>query len=328
MDLFANDAGDISSGNMRSRANEQMNAAVGLHNQAIARNIADIHQKMQDSASNFKRGQSQASEAETLGAISQSVEGLIGAHKFSSALSHYKQARASASGLTKTEALSKTIRQAPEGTDGEVRVGTGDGARPTVEPAPNTTPDPATSATPEGSSATGSDPAPTNEEHTAITVGKDGDGEAGSMLHKGFKNLTGMSDEGIEKLGKGAGVIGAGVTGGLDLFKDIKAGKIAGANGWEQAGNVAQIGGAIADIAGAVPVLAPLEIIGGALDLLGGGLDAIGEFVEGSKKKKEASAAQQKQQAQAKAQQATLQSQKESLGAVVGSAPVAVARVQ
>jgi len=39
MDLFINDASDISAGNMRSKSQDQMNEAIQQHNQQITSNI-------------------------------------------------------------------------------------------------------------------------------------------------------------------------------------------------------------------------------------------------------------------------------------------------
>lgn len=313
MDLFVNDVNDISSGNMRKRANEQANAAIGIHNQQIARNITQIHKDLQ----NF---QSQASEQEALGAVAGGVEGLLGANSLGSALQEFKEQRAA--GIAKKNALANLKSQAPLGAEGDIRVGVEDNDRPSVETPENSTPSPAESATPEGTSATpSSNTAPTTAEHESITVGEDATGKSGSMIHDGIKNITGLSDESIDRIGKVGGVLSAGATGGIDLYKDVKSGGIAGANGFEKAGNVLQIGGAISDIAGAVPFLQPLEVVGGILDVLGGGLDAIGEAVEGQTSKSEEEESTQKA---TEAQEAM----KQQVSVIGGQAPTALARVQ
>lgn len=318
MDLFVNDSGDVSSGNMRRRANEQLNEAIGRHNQVIASNITQIQKDLQT-------GKSQLSEQEALGTISGGVEGMIGAHAFAGALQEYKEARAAkqAKAIAKQGALTSLMREkASTGLDGDVRVGQGDSGATTVETPPQSTPDAPESASPEGTSATpSSNTAPTNTEHEAVTVGEDGAGKEGTMIHKGLKAVTGLSDDAIDKIGKGVGALGAVATGGLDIYKDVKAGGVAGDNGWEKAGNITQLGGSISDIAGMVPGLEPLAVFGGFLDLLGGGLDAIGEAVEGEKKKQE-----QKEQAQK--QQEAQQAQVEVSAPTVGAAPVALAKTQ
>ena len=317
MDLFVNDANDVSSGNMRRRANEQMNEAVGAHNSVIATNITNIHKQLQT-------GESQLSEQEALGSIAGGVEGMMGAHSFAGALQDYKQARDArgAQQASKTARLRSLVSQAPDGGEGNLRMGQGENGVATVEVPPSSTPDAPPSASPEGTSATpSSNTAPTNAEHEVVTVGEDGKGKTGSMIHEGIKSISGLSDDAIDKVGKGAGVLGSAVTGGMDIYKDVKAGGIAGDNGWEKAGNITQLGGSIADIAGVIPGLEPLAVVGGFLDLLGGGLDSIGEAVEGGKKKDEAESAAKTQEAQQKAQVA-------QLAPATGSAPVALAKVQ
>ena len=120
------------------------------------------------------------------------------------------------------------------------------------------------------------------------------------MIHKGLKSVTGLSDDAIEKVGKGAGALGSAVTGGIDLYQDLKAGKIAGDNGWEKAGNITQIGGAVADVVGVA--FPPAELVGGVLDLVGGALDGIGELFGGDKKKEQAKANEEKAEEQQKEQ--------------------------
>jgi hypothetical protein len=314
MDLFIQDGNDISSGNMRRREQSSMNEAVANHNSQIAKNINDI----QD---NLKQTQSSLNEGEALKQIAGAAGDLMGAHALHSGLKNYQQWTANRA-ASKTENLRSQLREVAGNVkppDTEVAPQTT--AQPQVVAQPeNTTNSPPETAAPEGTPAQGSsDPAPTATDHEAATVGEDGAGKSGSMIHDGLKAATGLSDEAIEKVGKGAGVLGAAATGGLDIYDDIKEGKIAGDNGWEKAGNVVNIGGAISDIAGAA--FPPAELLGGFLDLIGGGLDAIGEAVEGSEKKSEA-----KEQAQ----QATEQQQKSVQGIVVApqEAPVATARAQ
>lgn len=313
MDLFVQDGNDISSGNMRRHQQSVMNEAVASHNAQIAKNINDI----QD---NLKQTQSSLNEGEALKQIAGAAGDLMGAHALHSGLKNYQQWSANRQ-ASKTENLRSQLREvagnvkppdtevAPEATAEPQRV-----AQPE-----NTTNSPPETPAPEGTPAQGSsDPAPTAADHEAATVGEDGAGKSGSMIHDGLKAATGLSDEAIEKVGKGAGVLGAAATGGLDIYQDIKQGKIAGDNGWEKAANVVNIGGAISDIAGAA--FPPAELLGGFLDLIGGGLDAIGEAVEGSDKKS---------QATEQAQQATEQQQQSVQGQVIApeAAPVATARV-
>ena len=293
MDLFVNDANDIASGNMRSKAQESANRAVDEHNQIIASQLTQIHKDLQSQ-------QTQLSENEALQEVQSGIGGMLGAHAFSSALGEYKQYRDNLQ--TKASALADLKRQGGD-NGGDLRMGQGDDGQVSVVAPDNSTETPPSSATPEGTSATGtSETAPTSEEHNDITMGDEVEGSSDSMFTKGLKGLTGLSDEGIENISKGATAAGAVATGGLDIYKDIKAGGIAGDNGWEKAGNVLQIGGAVADIVGVA--FPPAAVVGGIIDLIGGGLDAIGEAVEGTEKKSEV-----KQQAQEQAQDVSAQVQ-------------------
>ena len=312
MHLFVQDANDISSGNMRRREQSSMNSAVANHNAQIAKNINDI----QD---NLKQTQSSLNEGEALKQIAGAAGDLMGAHALHSGLKNYQQWSANRA-ASKTENLRSQLREVADNVKPETEVAPATTAQPQVVAQPeNTTNAPPETAAPEGTPAQGSsDKAPTATDHEAATVGEDGAGKSGSMIHDGLKAATGLSDEAIEKVGKGAGVLGAAATGGLDIYQDIKQGKIAGDNGWEKAANLVNIGGAISDIAGAA--FPPAEVLGGFLDLIGGGLDAIGEAVEGSEKKS---------QAKEQAQQATEQQQQSVQGTVIAptAAPVATARV-
>ncbi len=109
----------------------------------------------------------------------------------------------------------------------------------------------------------------------------------GTKLGKGVPSgaLEEAGEGAFEKLGKGAGILGSAAIGGLDLYNDIKAGGIAGNNGWEKAGNIIQIGGAISDIAGTV--FPPAKLLGGVLDLTAGALDEVGGATDDTAEKKE-----------------------------------------
>ena len=164
-----------------------------------------------------------------------------------SGLQTYKDYQAK--GASKATALSN-LKSTPGGVEGDVRVGDTQTA-PSVEQRPQTTTEPNATATPEGEPAqnhnsTGGDVDvnPSAEEHNVVTAGEDGAGKSGSMIHNGMKNITGLSDESIERVGRGAGALASAGTAGLDIYQDIKK-KSFGDNGWEAAGQVAQIGGAI-----------------------------------------------------------------------------------
>ena len=160
---------------------------------------------------------------------------------------------------------------------------------------PNTTTEPNVTATPEGAAAQGTaDTNPTAVEHGAITAGEEDTGKTGSMFHNGLKSITGISDDAIDRVGRGVGALGSAATAGIDIYNDVKQGKL-GDNGFEDVGQVAQIGGAISDIVGTA--FPPAELLGGALGLVGGIFSDIGEAVDSKKKEKAADQAQQQSQA-------------------------------
>lgn len=291
MDIYSTDVGDVSSGNMNRRSMLQYQQAVQDHNSQIAKNIVDLK-------NNLSSQQSQMTETEAFSGIRDGLDGLIGANGVKEGLQSVKSW--SAKRNNKGNALKSLINESPDGVNGDVRVGDEPEASPQVQAPENSTTEPPSTASPEGTSATpSSNTNPTAEEHASITVGEDGQGKTGSLIHKGIQSVTGLSDEAIEKVGKTTGALGSAIAGGTDLYEDLKAGKIAGDNGWEKAGNVTQIGGAISDIAGLV--FPPAELVGGVLDLVGGALDGIGEFFEGSKKKQEVKATEQEAEEQQKA---------------------------
>mgnify|MGYP003631611521 FL=1 len=78
----------------------------------------------------------------------------------------------------------------------------------------------------------------------------------------------------LETTGKVLGGGAAAAIGGYDIYKDFKAGGIAGDNWASKSSNILQIGGAIADVGGTV--FPPLLIAGGVLDLASGVLSEIG----------------------------------------------------
>ena len=122
--------------------------------------------------------------------------------------------------------------------------------------------------------------------------------EAGREVTAGIENadktvVKGLAKDGEELLNKTklgaiaerAGVLGSVAQGGLDLYEDIKSGKIQGNNTWEKASNILQIGGSIADIAGTV--FPPAKLVGALLDLSSGVTDLVGEKLEDEQKGEE-----------------------------------------
>jgi len=268
MDLYSSDAGDISAGNMRSSAQSNLLAGIQSHNQQIASRLQTL------------KGQQESGATEN--AIEQTISGYIGKGNMQRGLQAYKEWQAT--GQNKMNALHDLKSQAPSGSlDGDVRVGDTPAEAPSTQPSTEpVTDEPSTTASPEGTPATDSSNVnPSAEEHEAVTVGEDGAGKEGSMLHNGLKSVTGLSDDSIEQIGKGAGILASVGSAGLDIYKDVEDGEFSKENAFGKVGQVAQIGGAIADVAGIF--FPPAEALGGLLDVIGGVSSAIGSATEGVK---------------------------------------------
>ena len=112
----------------------------------------------------------------------------------------------------------------------------------------------------------------------------------GSRITSSLGSATGLGkeavEEGLEKAGKGATVIGALGIGGMDAYNEYKslaAGKgLSGDNWEEQSANVLQLGGAVSDIVGTF--FPPAKLLGGILDISSGALDIAGQKVSESDK--------------------------------------------
>ncbi len=132
--------------------------------------------------------------------------------------------------------------------------------------------------------------APPTEEDPSTKLTDTGDGifESGgetegvmSKAKTGIKNALGVSDEALDTAGKGLGEIASVGMAGMDIYKDIKAGGIAGDNWASKTSNVLQIGGAIADVGGTI--FPPLALLGGALDIASGVTGEVGDLVDSKK---------------------------------------------
>ncbi len=106
---------------------------------------------------------------------------------------------------------------------------------------------------------------------------------AGSKLAKGMPGVAEMTEDGLSKLGKYAGVAGGLAQGTMDVMEDFKGGKfhLAGDNTEHKIGGVLNLAGSIADVGGAV--YPPLALVGGALDLASGAVNEIGDLVSEDK---------------------------------------------
>jgi len=89
-----------------------------------------------------------------------------------------------------------------------------------------------------------------------------------------FSSVEGAGESGASTALKGLGGVTALATGGMDIYKDFKAGGIAGDNWACKTSNILQIGGAIADLGGTV--FPPLAIIGGISDIASGVFGEVG----------------------------------------------------
>ena len=158
-----------------------------------------------------------------------------------------------------------------------------DGA--TNESAPSTTEDPPSKLKDEGDGVFSS-----SEELEGQSQG------VMSRAKSGIKNALGVSEESVDAVGKGVGEIASVGMAGLDIYKDIKAGGIAGDNWASKTSNILQIGGAIADVGGTV--FPPLALLGGALDIASGVGGEIGDLLD-SKKQDQSTSALQTSQTQA-----------------------------
>jgi len=160
-------------------------------------------------------------------------------------------------------------------------------------------PNPTTQANNEVSDGATNESAPSTTEDPSTDLKDTGDGifesegEPGVMKRAktGIKNALGVSEESVDAVGKGVGEIASVGMAGLDIYKDIKAGGIAGDNWASKTSNILQIGGAIADVGGTV--FPPLALLGGALDIASGVGGEIGDLIDSKKQDKTTSDLQQ-----------------------------------
>lgn len=150
--------------------------------------------------------------------------------------------------------------------------------------------------------------APPTEEDPSTKLTDTGDGifESGgetegvmSKAKTGIKNALGVSDEALDTAGKGLGEVASVGMAGMDIYKDIKAGGIAGDNWASKTSNVLQIGGAIADVGGTI--FPPLALLGGALDIASGVGGEIGDLIDSKKQDHDTDTLQQQQTEQTQA---------------------------
>ncbi len=239
----------IALGNSRRSQVREMNESIQAHNNNVANQISAI--------------KDQAQTTNTITQAKDTAQGLWTGASMPDKIKAYKDWKASKTASNPTTQSEQTTQQTAQENAPE---------NDATTPAQNTT-DPPTEPVAEGSPS-------------GASVSEEAD-NVGSKLTSGAPKgaLSEAGETAFEKAGKGAGVLGAAAVGGLDIYNDIKAGKIAGNNGWEKAGNVLQIGGSIADIVGTI--YPPAKLLGGVLDLTAGALDEVGGATDDTADKQE-----------------------------------------
>jgi len=238
----------IALGNSRRQAVRDMNERIQAHNNDVANQISQI--------------KDQVKTANTITQAKDTAQGLWTGANMPDKIKAYKDWKASKQASNPTSQSEQTTRQtaqenAPEGD--------------ATTPAQNTTEPPAEPVA-EGS------PSGAGLSEEAENVG--------SKISAPKGALTDAGESAFEKVGKGAGVLGAAAVGGLDVYNDFKGGfHLAGNNDWQKAGNLLQIGGSVADIVGTF--YPPAKLLGGVLDLTSGALDEVGGATDDTADKQE-----------------------------------------
>ena len=127
--------------------------------------------------------------------------------------------------------------------------------------------------------------------------------QSDGIVRRSVKSLTGISDEALDSAGKGLGELASVGMAGMDIYKDIKAGGIAGDNWASKSSNLLQIGGAIADVGGAV--FPPLALLGGIADIASGVTGEIGDLMDKGKQDQATAQLKQKETQQTQVLQAS-----------------------
>jgi len=298
MDLYGTNTSAISLGNARRQEVRDFNDRVKQHNDTVTNTIQSL--------------QGQVKSATQTAEIKDTAQAIWTGSKMPDKIAAYKKWKADkAAGKTGTKT------NPTENNDADLDTQADETSAETTGPQETTTPPQETPTVNEGSDA-----APVSESEAADSAGAD----IGESLENAGAAKTGASlaetaaKEGGEEVaetlgsklaggvGKAAGGVFGAAMGGMDLYEDIKAGKVQGNNNWEKASNLLQIGGGIADLAGTF--FPPAALLGGVLDLASGATDAIGEKLDESKKEQDLSDEGTKEQDKPEAapviQQATL----------------------
>lgn len=268
-DLYGSNSTATQLGNMRSQAVRDHNALVKQHNDTVSTTIAGLKDQVQNNAT-LKEAQDVAQNLWT----GHGMPDKIKAYQDWRAAKAKKAAAPDAAPTPEGEGTPTTA--APEATQAEQTASTTTTIADDAQAPAATT----TAAAPDEPVDDGS-PAGMGTEEEAETLG--------SRLKAGISRTTGISqdalEEGLEKAGKGATVLGALGVGGMDAYgeyKSLAAGKGLSGDNWEEkSGNLLQLGGSISDIVGTF--FPPAKLLGGVLDLSAGALDIAGQKIaEGS----------------------------------------------
>ena len=257
MDLYGTSGQAISNGNMRTDSVRDLNSKIREHNKSVTTQIQGLKEQTQT--------------GESINEALNTGKALWTGSKMPGAVKEYQKYKAKLKQGKVTQSnpeseTNSTLRQSATEND-PLRQAMGE----------NQLRDMAGETTRAEGSPSG---ASLGEE--AETLG----GPSGKVQNS-MENLLedGLTEDGVEKLGKYAGAIGGGAQLGIDLYQDFKGGKgfhLAGDNWESKTGNALNMAGAAADIVGVA--FPPAAIIGGALDLVSDGLNMIGSKVDDDKK--------------------------------------------
>ena len=289
MDLYGTNTAAISLGNARRQEVRDFNDRIKQHNDNVTNTIQGL--------------QSQVQSAAKVQEIKDTALGLWTGSNMPNKIAAYNKWSADrAAG----KAGSKT--NPTENNDSSLSQQSTETQAKTTAPQETTTP-------PRETVNEGGDSAPVSQGEAAESAGADigeslenaGAKDAGAALKTAAgrlggeevaetlgSKLAGGAGKALGIAGKGAGALMGGAIAGMDLYEDIKGGKIQGNNTWEKASNILQIGGGIADVVGTF--FPPAALLGGVLDLASGATDAVGEQLDTKQKTEDLQQEGQKEQ--------------------------------
>lgn len=261
MDLYGNNSASISMGNARRREVRDFNKSVKDHNDNVTNTMNGLLDQ-QKTTETIKQAQDTAQNLWT----GSKMPGKIQAYK------DWKAGKTSGKPGTKPTPEADATKPPENPPENPETNPTGSTTEPPAEPVEE---GPMSRPTSEATDGAGAD----------ITESLENSGAKGALKTAGKEGGEEIAETLGSKLGGAAGKVAGGAfgaaMGGMDLYEDIKAGKIEGNNDWEKAGNVLQMGGAVADVVGmAFP---PAALLGGILDLASGATSMIGEKLDADK---------------------------------------------